>query len=320
MATVTGSRSPVSHVLGRHAAWRSTLAGELISEFLGTFVLVALGDGAVATAVAALPESARTTSAFVAAGDWMLIAWGWGLAVVFGYYVAGGISKAHINPAVTVAMALRRGFPWARVPIYIVVQIAGGFVAAALIYGNYKGAIGAFEHAQHIVRGQATSVKSFSIFATFPAKYFTSWAGPFADQVIGTAFLVGLLFALVDEYNVPIKANLAGLFVGLVVVAIGISFGANAGYAINPARDLGPRLFTWLAGWGKVAMPGSFPGIGAYVWIPIVGPLLGAVLGACIYDFFIRTELVARGAEPDPEIVQAGRGAEEKSSAQHGTS
>jgi glycerol uptake facilitator len=317
MATVA-ARSPVTRVLGREAAWRSTLLGELFSEFLGTFVLVAFGDGAVATAVAALPESARTTTAFVAAGDWLLIAWGWGLAVVFGYYVAGGISKAHINPAVTVVMALRRGFPWAKVPVYILVQILGAFTAAALIYANYKGAIVAFEHSQHIVRGQPTSVKSFSIFATFPAKYFTSWVGPFVDQVIGTAFLVGILFALIDEYNVPIKANLAGLFVGLVVVAIGISFGANAGYAINPARDLGPRLFTWIAGWGKVAMPGTFPGIGAYVWIPIVGPLVGGTLGACIYDFFIRTELVARGAEPDPEIVEAGALEEDKSSAQHG--
>jgi glycerol uptake facilitator len=313
MATVA-----VTRTLGREAAWRSTLVGELISEFLGTFVLVAFGDGAVATAVAALPESARTTTAFVAAGDWLLIAWGWGLAVVFGYYIAGGISKAHINPAVTVAMALRRGFPWIKVPAFIVVQLAGAFAAAALIYANYKGAIVAFEHSQHIVRGQPTSVKSFSIFATFPAKYFTSWAGPFVDQVIGTAFLVGILFALVDEYNVPIKANLAGLLVGLVVVAIGISFGANAGYAINPARDLGPRLFAWIAGWGKVAVPGSFPGISAYMWIPIVGPFVGGAVGACIYDFFIRTELVARGAAPDPDMVEAGRGAEERSSADHG--
>ncbi len=312
MATAT-ARS-LRRSLGRDAPWRSTLGGELAAEFLGTFVLVAFGDAAVAMAVAALPESARTTTAFMAAGDWLLIAWGWGLGVVFGVYIAGGVSKAHINPAVTLALALRRGFPWRKVPWYMLVQLLGGFVAAALVYANYKTAIGTFEHSQHIVRGQPTSVKSFSIFATFPAKYFSSWVGPFVDQIIGTAFLVGLIFALIDEYNVPVKSNLAGLLIGLVVVAIGISFGANAGYAINPARDLGPRLFAWMAGWGKIAVPGKFPGLGAYMWIPIVGPFVGGAVGAAVYDFFIRTELVARGAEPDPEIVEAGDTVQDESS------
>ena len=316
MATVASGRGGViARSLGHEAAWRSTLFGELAAEFLGTFVLVALGDAAVAMAVAALPESTRTTTAFMAAGDWLLIAWGWGFSVVFGVYIAGGISKAHLNPAITLARALRRGFPWRKVPAYMSVQVLAGFVAAALVYANYKTAISTFEHAQHIVRGDATSVKSFSIFATYPAKYFSGPIGPLVDQIIGTAFLVALVLALIDEYNVPVKGNMSGLLTGFVVVAIGISFGANVGYPINPARDLGPRLFAWIAGWGKLAMPGNYGNVSAFFWIPIVGPFIGAAIGAFVYDFFIRTELVARGAEPDPEIVEGGEMAEDVASA-----
>ncbi len=303
--------------LGRHAAWRRTFVGELLSEFLGTFVLVALGDGAVAVTVAALSGSGRGAG-IISSADWLLIAWGWGLGVVFGVYVAGGVSKAHINPAVTFALALRRGFPWRKVGPYWAVQLLGAFLAAGLIYANYKAAIGTFEHTQHITRGAPTSVKSFSILATFPAKYFGSWFGPFLDQVIGTAFLIGLLFALIDEYNMPVKANMAGFLIGLIVVAIGLSFGANAGYAINPARDLGPRLFAWAAGWGKVAMPGDYGAISGYFWIPIVGPLVGGGIGAAIYDFFIRTELRALGSEPDPEVAEEGGEVEASSSAIQG--
>lgn len=312
MATATAPL--IRRSVGRDAAWRGTVWGELLAEFLGTFVLVALGDAAVAMAVAALPESARASTTFVAA-DWLIIAWGWGFGVVFGVYIAGGISKAHLNPAVTFALAIRRGFPWRKVPAYMFVQLLGGFVAGALVYANYKGAIAAFEHSSHIVRGQTASVKSFAIFATFPAKYYSTWAGPFVDQVIGTAFLVGLIFALIDEFNVPVKSNMAGLLIGFVVVAIGLSFGANAGYAINPARDLGPRLFALIAGWGKVAVPGDYGNVNGYMWVPIVGPLVGAAIGAGIYDFFIRTQLVATGAEPDPEVAEAGRSVADESSA-----
>jgi glycerol uptake facilitator protein len=112
---------------------------------------------------------------------------------------------------------------------------------------------------------------------------------------------------VVDEFNQPVRANLAPLIVGFVVVAIGISFGANAGYAINPARDFGPRLFAWIAGWGKIAMPGDYGNVNTYFWIPIVGPFVGGVLGAFIYDFTIRDVLIARGATPSVEAEERGR-------------
>jgi glycerol uptake facilitator protein len=294
------------------AAWRRTTAGELASECLGTFILICFGDGVVAMAVAALNQSGRGTLIFQASGDWLLIAWGWGFAVAFAVYVAGGISGAHINPAVTLAFAVRRGFPWRKVPGYIAAQMVGAFLGALLVYIVYKGAIDSYERANHIVRGEASSVPTYSIFATFPAKYFGNWLGPFIDQVVGTAFLVAFVFALVDEFNQPVRANLAPIAVGFVVVAVGISFGANAGYAINPARDFGPRLFALIAGWGKVAIPGDYGNVSAYLWIPIIGPLLGGVIGALVYDVLIRNTLVARGETPPPDIEPRGRTVEEE--------
>jgi glycerol uptake facilitator protein len=287
---------------GPTAGWRATLPGELAAEFLGTFVLILFGTGSVAMAVAGLNQSGRGTEIFQASGDWLLIAWGWGLAVALGVYVAGGVTGAHLNPAVTFANALRRGFPWSKVLPYCGAQLVGAFVGAALVYTNYHDAINSYEAAHHIVRGTADSVTTFSIFATFPAPYFSNWFGPFLDEVIGTGLLVCVLFGLTDERNQPPKANLAPFIVGLVVVAIGISFGANSGYAINPARDLGPRLLTWIEGWGKVAVPGDYGNVNSYMWIPIVGPLVGAAIGAVVYDFFIRDVLKARGVPKEPGV------------------
>jgi glycerol uptake facilitator protein len=287
----------------RRWAWQRTTWGEAGAEFLGTFVLIMFGDGIVATCVAGLSQSGRGELAFNS-GDWVLITFAWGLAVTFGVYVAGGVSGAHLNPAVTFAQALRRGFPWKKVPTYVAAQVLGAFVAAALVYFNYRFAIGSFEHVEHIKRGTTDSIGTYSIFATFPAGYFTSWFGPFMDQVIGTALLVACIFAVIDEYNAPAKANLAPFIIGLIVVVIGMSFGVNAGYAINPARDFGPRMFALLQGWGKIAFPGDYGNVNTYFWIPIVGPLVGAGVGAYVYDLLIRGVLIARGVEPDPEMVE----------------
>jgi glycerol uptake facilitator protein len=277
-----------------------------VSEFFGTFVLIAFGDGVVAMAVAALNQSGRGTQIFAASGDWLIITFGWMLAVTFAIYVAGGISGAHINPAITLAFALRRGFPWSKVPGYWAAQIVGAFAGAALVYAVYKGAIDSFERANNIDRGAANSVPTYSIFATFPAPYLHNWVGPFVDEVVGTAFLAGFVFALVDEFNQPPRANLAPLIIGFVVLAIGISFGANSGYAINPARDFGPRLFAGVAGYGSVAMPGDYGNVNTYFWIPIVGPLLGAAIGAFLYDLVIRDTLMGRGIPPSPGIEERG--------------
>jgi len=287
---------------GRTIGRIAGLPGELMAEFIGCVCLIAFGDGVVAMAVAALPGSGRAqtpTTIFLAAGDWLLIVWGWAFAVAFAVWVAGGVSGAHINPAVTLAFAVRRRFPWNKVLPYWVAQVVGCFVGAALVFLVYHYAIDAYNLAAHTPKSSGKALASYSIFATFPAPYFhASIAGPLVDQIVGTAFLVLFVVAVIDARNTAVGSNLGPLIIGFVVAAIGISFGANAGYAINPARDFGPRLFAYFAGWGKVALPGSYsaPGFSFswYFWIPIVGPLIGGVIGVVIYDLFIGDVLHAR--------------------------
>jgi glycerol uptake facilitator protein len=288
---------------GRRIGRITGLPGELMAEFLGTLVLIAFGDGAVATVVAALPGSGRTaspTTIWVGAGNWLLVTWGWAMAVAFGVWVAGGVSGAHINPAVTLAFAARRKFPWPKVLPYWAAQVAGALTGAALVYAVYNSAINAFNLAARTPRSGGQALATFSIFGTFPASYFHGTIpGPFIDQVVGTAFLVMLIAAVTDIRNTAVGSNMTPLIIGFVVAAIGMSYGANAGYAINPARDFGPRLLAYAAGWGKVALPGSYNnGAGFsfsdYWWIPIVGPLVGGVIGVLIYDLFIGDVLYAR--------------------------
>jgi glycerol uptake facilitator protein len=195
----------------------------------------------------------------------------------------------------------------ARSPATSLRKFVGAFLGALLVYIVYKGAIDSYERANDITRGDPDSVTTFSIFATFPAKYLANWVGPFVDQVVGTAFLVAFVFAIVDELNQPPKANLAPIVIGFVVVAIGLSLGANAGYAINPARDFGPRLFAGIAGWGDVAIPGNYANVSGYFWIPIVGPFVGGLIGAFAYDLGIRETLRARGEAAPPDVEQRGR-------------
>jgi glycerol uptake facilitator protein len=232
---------------GRKLGWRQSTVGEYLSEFFGTFILICFGDGVVAMAVAALNQSGRGNLIFNASGDWLIITFGWGFAVAMAVYVAGGVSGAHINPAVTLASAIKRGFPWSKVPGYWASQILGAFAGAALVWWVYQNAINSYETAHHITKGTADSIPTYSIFATFPAGYFHNWGGPFLTEAVGTAFLVCFVFAIIDEFNQPVKANLAPFMVGIAVVAIGTSFGANSGYAINPARDFGPRLFATIS-------------------------------------------------------------------------
>ncbi|MER6166421.1 MIP/aquaporin family protein [Streptomyces violaceorubidus] len=267
----------------------------MCAEFLGTFVLILFGIGSVAVAVAGLPGSGRQTADFGPA-NWLIISWGWGLAVVFGVYVAGGISGAHLNPAVTLGFAVRRDFPWRKVLPYWLAQVVGAFVAAALVYACYRWAIDASIAKAGETR--KTSLSTYSIFATFPAEYFgDSWWGPLLDQIVGTGVLLLLICALIDTRNTAPMANLHPFLIGLVVVAIGLTFGTNAGYAINPARDFGPRLFTFFEGWGEIALPGTFQWFSGYWWIPIVGPLIGAVIGVLVYDLLVSPVLKARLAE-----------------------
>jgi glycerol uptake facilitator protein len=247
-----------------------SLLAELIAEFLGTFVLIMLGTGVVAMVVL-FPT---TTPGEVIHGGFTNITLGWGLGVTMGIYVAGKISGAHLNPAVTLALAIFRGFPWKKVLPYSIAQVAGAFVAAAMVYRNYLPAFHQVDPGLERTAG---------IFTTFPAFPSLPQAG-FLDQVIGTALLLLFIFAITDEFNMPPGANMTPLMIGLVVVAIGMSFGAMHGYAINPARDFGPRLFTVLAGFSNNGITDG----NRVWWVPVLAPLIGGVLGAAVYDFGIR--------------------------------
>jgi glycerol uptake facilitator protein len=287
---------------GRRIGRIAGLPGELMAEFLGVFCIISFGDGVVAMAVAALPGSGRAatqTTIFVGVGDWLLIVFGWAFAVAFAVWVAGGVSGAHLNPAVTLAFVARRKFPWPKVLPYWFAQVLGAFAGAALVFLVYHYAINSYDLAAHTPKSGGNALATYSIFATFPAKYYAGSAiGPLIDQIVGTAFLVLFVVAVIDARNTAVGANLGPLVIGFIVAAIGASYGANAGYAINPARDFGPRLFAYLAGWGRVALPGTYhaPGFNFsnYFWIPIVGPLVGGVVGVVIYDLFIGDVLHAR--------------------------
>ena len=243
---------------------RSTLLGELSAEFIGTFTILIFGIGVVAQIVLYGGKF----------GNYIVIpfAWGWGVALAI--YISGGVSGAHLNPAVTLALALRRGFAWRKVPWYWTAQCAGAFVAAALMYFNYQEAFHRFDPGK--------TFKSQGVFSTLPNG--VTVIGGLRDQIILTAILVALIFALIDERNVAPKANMGPFMIGILIVGIGEAFGANSGWAINPARDFGPRLFSWIAGWSTAWKDASGS---VYFWVPIIGPLIGGSIGAFAYDFFI---------------------------------
>jgi glycerol uptake facilitator protein len=286
-------------------AWRRGTIGDLWAEFFGTFILISFGDGVVAMLWALVGSGRSSAGPLQSSGDWLLLTWGWAVAVAFAVSGSGGLTGAHINPAITLGAAIRRQLPWNKVPSYWVAQVLGAFVGAALVFLVYNNAINHFDQVNHIVKGTAASKATYSTFATFPAPYFHNIWGPLIDQIVGTFFLALFVWAVTDEFNQPVGSNMAPFMVGMIVMAIGISFGANAGYAINPARDFGPRMFAWIAGWGKEAMPGNYGTVNDYFWIPIVGPLVGAALASFLYDFAIRDILKARRG-PEPGVMGEG--------------
>jgi len=266
-----GAQSQVAVNPRRTEAWhQKPLAREAAAEFLGTFVLIVFGAGVVAQVVLS-----RGT-----AGNYLSINLAWGLAVTMGVFVAGGVTGAHLNPAVTVALAVHRQFPWRKVVPYSIAQMAGAFTAAAAVFLVYREAFSNFDGGIRQISGaQGTA----GIFATYPQPFLSTFPGGFIDQVAGTALLVLLIFALTDKLNLAPAPSSIPVVVGAVVVVIGMTFGFNAGYAINPARDFGPRLFTAVAGWGaEVFRAGNH-----WWWVPLLAPVIGGVLGGYIYDLLI---------------------------------
>ncbi|MED6258736.1 hypothetical protein ATANTOWER_011635 [Ataeniobius toweri] len=251
---------------------RSELSRVGLAEFLSTYVMMALGLGSVAQVVTG-------QGVF---GQYLSINLGFGLAVAMGVQVGGNVSGAHMNGAVSFTMCVFGRLPWKRLPLYIFVQLFGSFLAAATIYAIYYEAIYDYCGGNLTVTGERATA---GIFATYPAPYL-SLIGGFVDQVFGTAMLLLCLMALSDQKNKPGARGTEPIVVGLLVVLIGISLGSNSGYAINPTRDIAPRVFTAIAGWGSDV----FRSGNGWWWVPLVATPIGGVLGAGVYKVFVEMQ------------------------------
>jgi len=269
------SESQTVHHPSRWSRCRAFIR-EPFAEFLGVAILIMFGNGVDCQVVL----SANPNVASSPKGDYLSINIGWAIGTALGVWVSGGISGGHINPAVTLALATFRGFPWKKVPIYILAQVLGGVVGAGVVYANYIHAIDIVEGGRG-VRTLATA----GLFSTYTLDYMTN-VSAFFDEFVGTAVLMIVVLAINDKKNGPPPAGLAPLVLFLLVLGIGASFGMQTGYAINPARDLGPRLLTAMVGYGKQVF--TFRNQ-YWIWCPIMGPILGSMFGAFVYDAFLYT-------------------------------
>jgi glycerol uptake facilitator protein len=277
--TVEASEQPVNTLLA------VPLAGACLAEFVGTFVLILVGDGAVAAAV------------FANAIDGWGVAVLWGLAVTFGIYIAGPVSGAHFNPAVTITMAIFRGFPRGRILPYIASQIAGAFTGAACVYALWSGYFPRAIEKMGIEIGAPGSQKLMMIFSCFYPNpggigvdaSAMATVGPgtaFFVEVVLTMFLLLMIFALTEPDNPGMpQAGLGPIFIGLTVTAIVGVGGPLTMDAVNPVRDFGPRLFAYVIGFGKIAFPGPR---GNEWWLYIVAPIIGGIIGAAAYRFLVK--------------------------------
>jgi len=234
--------------------------GVYLAEFLGTLILILLGDGVVANVV--LKKSKGE------GGGWIVITAGWAFGVAVAVYITGWVSGAHINPAVTIALAVVGNIEWNIVPGYIIAQMLGAFTGAVLVYLAYKDHFAVTEEKDN----------KLGIFCTIPAiKNLVSNA---ITEIIGTVMLMIGVLGITNEHND--LGALSSLLVGLLVFAIGLSLGGPTGYAINPARDLGPRIAHAI-----LPIPGKRDSDWGYALVPIIAPIIGGILGAFIYKFFL---------------------------------
>jgi glycerol uptake facilitator protein len=266
------------------------LLGELISEAVAIFIIIAFGDSVACMYV--LYDPSPYVNAY----------WGvcisWGLGVTIAIYVTGSVSGTHANPAVTLALAIFRGFPMKKVVPYWAAQIVGAFIGAMVVYVLFQPVIDHYNQLHNFTRGDGGAA---GVFFTHPGLAITPMHA-LTDEIILTAFLLLGIFAITEQYNeMAPGANSSALMIGLLVAVIGASMGYLEAWALNPARDFGPRLFAYFAGWGSSA----FPSPGYYWWIPIAGPLLGGVIGAGSYQLLIHPFLPAR-----MRAMEAARGAE----------
>lgn len=284
-----------------------SLTRKCLAEFLGTYLLVLFGCGVVHSAVLTGSQS----------GLWQ-VAVVWGLAIMLAIYVTGAISGAHINPAMTLAFATRGRFPWPLVPPYIVSQLVGAFAAAATLFVLFGPFLAAREQEKGVKRGYPGS----EITAMCYGEYFPSPGplanspGPYSEEAhkqlcgmvcertaffaeaLGTAILALVVFAVTDaRNNGGPGGRLAPVFIGLTVSALISVIAPLTQACFNPARDFGPRLFAYFAGWGSIAIPGPTPT--GFLTVYIAAPVVGALIGAAIYDFCVRPALPVRSTNAE---------------------
>jgi glycerol uptake facilitator protein len=253
------------------------MLGQLIGEVFGTFILILLGDGVVAN-VGLAPRLGA------GAYNWNTITIGWAFAVIIAVYVSAGVSGAHLNPAVTIALAFKRDFPWGKVLPYIGAQMVGAFLGALGVYLVYMDGLRGAGMPNVWATGPG-SVFGQTFWGTTAAAGVASTGGysflnAFIAEVIGTAVLLWGILASGDTKNTGLMHNMGPFLVGGTVLAVGLSLGGPSGYAINPARDLGPRLFGLVAGTQGLFSDG-------YWWIPVVAPIVGGIIGIYLYDWCV---------------------------------
>ncbi|EFX88619.1 hypothetical protein DAPPUDRAFT_304698 [Daphnia pulex] len=245
------------------------------AEFVGTYVLVVIGNGSVAQAQLTHGQK----------GDYFAINWGWALGCVLGILISANVSGGHLNPAVTLALAITRRFEWKKLPVYWLAQYLGALTASGTVLGVYYEAIMQGKvNGEFRIHKDSSDPGSASIFANYPAPY--SSAGLcLVEEILATMIFMLVICVTTDKRYSKIPAFLQPLFIGFALLAIGISYGANSGYALNPARDLGPRITSYLGGWGTGVF--SFRDYN-WFWIFIVGPHIGAILGVCIFQLLLK--------------------------------
>ncbi|HET7686146.1 MAG TPA: MIP/aquaporin family protein [Candidatus Limnocylindria bacterium] len=239
-----------------------------LGELIGTGLLILLGDGVVAGVLLARSKAENA--------GWIVITLAWGLAVYVGVVAAGPVTGAHLNPAVTIALAVNGVTPWADVPVYLAGEFAGAFIGAVLVYLHYLPHWGVTENAD----------LKLAVFSTGPAIRNTTWN--LVSEVIGTFVLVFVVLLFGNMGDSAGLAALGALPVALLVVGIGLSLGGTTGYAINPARDLGPRIAHFL-----LPIPGKRDSDWGYSWIPVVGPIIGGVIAAVAANALFTNYLMA---------------------------
>lgn len=285
MAEITRATrpEPPAHVSAEVEVAAMPIPKWIIGEFFGTFLLVFFGCDSICAAV--------TLGAQVGVFQVAIV---WGLGIATAIYLTGSLSSAHLNPAVTIASAVWSRFPARLVAPYIVVQLVGAFVAAAVLYFVFGGALGAYEKTNHIVRGTAGSEATAMVFGEyFPnpgGKALTdstratmSHEAAFGTEIIGTAILLLVIFCVTDERNSNRPQVLTAATIGLTVTLLISLFGPLTMACFNPARDLGPRLFSVVAGWGRI--PFTTNGIG-WLTVYLLAPIIGGLLGGGIYRAF----------------------------------